>query len=200
MEEIKKEPVTFFLMILNILLFLVVDFKGGNSDTMHMVNCGAAFAPVIIENHEIYRLFTSMFLHFGIEHLANNMLVLFVLGQRLEPVVGKIKFILIYLLGGLGGNILSLYMEIRKEEYAVSAGASGAVFAIMGAMIYVVVRNRGRIQDISTRQIMIMAAFSLYFGFASGGVDNAAHVGGMICGFFLSVLLYHPAAHTLRRI
>ena len=196
MEEIKKEPVTVFLMILNILLFLVVDFTGGTSDTMHMVNFGAAFAPAIIENHEIYRLFTSMFLHFGIEHLANNMLVLFVLGQRLEPVVGKIKFILIYLLGGLGGNILSLYMEIRKEEYAVSAGASGAVFAIMGAMIYVVVRNRGRIQDISTRQIMIMAAFSLYFGFASGGVDNAAHVGG----FFLSVLLYHPAAHTLRRI
>ena len=200
MEEIKKEPVTVFLMILNILHFLVVDFTGGTSDTMHMVNCGAAFAPAIIENHEIYRLFTSMFLHFGIEHLANNMLVLFVLGQRLEPVVGKIKFILIYLLGGLGGNILSLYMEIRKEEYAVSAGASGAVFAIMGAMIYVVVRNRGRIQDISTRQIMIMAAFSLYFGFASGGVDNAAHVGGMICGFFLSMLLYHPAAHTLRRI
>lgn len=200
MEEIKKEPVTVFLMILNILLFLVVDFTGGTSDTMHMVNCGAAFAPAIIENHEIYRLFTSMFLHFGIEHLANNMLVLFVLGQRLEPVVGKIKFILIYLLGGLGGNILSLYMEIRKEEYAVSAGASGAVFAIMGAMIYVVVRNRGRIQDISTRQIMIMAAFSLYFGFASGGVDNAAHVGGMICGFCLSMLLYHPAAHTLRRI
>ena len=200
MEEIKKEPVTVFLMILNILLFLVVDFTGGTSDTMHMVNCGAAFDPAIIENHEIYRLFTSMFLHFGIEHLANNMLVLFVLGQRLEPVVGKIKFILIYLLGGLGGNILSLYMEIRKEEYAVSAGASGAVFAIMGAMIYVVVRNRGRIQDISTRQIMIMAAFSLYFGFASGGVDNAAHVGGMICGFFLSMLLYHPAAHTLRRI
>ena len=200
MEEIKKEPVTVFLMILNILLFLVVDFTGGTSDTMHMVNCGAAFAPVIIENHEIYRLFTSMFLHFGIEHLANNMLVLFVLGQRLEPVVGKIKFILIYLLGGLGGNILSLYMEIRKEEYAVSAGASGAVFAIMGAMIYVVVRNRGRIQDISTRQIMIMAALFLYFWFASGGVDHAGHVCGMICGFFLSVLLYHPAAHTLRRI
>ena len=200
MEEIKKEPVTVFFMILNILIFLAVEFTGGTSDTMHMVDCGAAFAPAIIENHEIYRLFTSMFLHFGIEHLANNMLVLFVLGQRLEPVIGKVKFTLIYLLGGLGGNILSLYMEVRKEEYAVSAGASGAVFAIMGAMIYVVIRNRGRIQDISTRQIMIMAAFSLYFGFASGGVDNAAHVGGMICGFLLSVLLYHPAARTLRRI
>ena len=92
-----------------------------------------------------------MFLHFGIYHIANNMLVLFVLGQRLEPVLGKVKFILVYLLGGLGGNIFSLLMETKKAEYAVSAGASGAVFAVMGAMLYVVIRSRGRIQDISVR-------------------------------------------------
>ena len=202
LEQIFRGPLNWMnlLMIgINVVIFIIMEFLGSTEDTGFMLQWGAACRPFIL-NGEWYRLFTSMFLHFGIEHLANNMLVLFVLGQRLEPVVGKIKFILIYLLGGLGGNILSLYMEIRKEEYAVSAGASGAVFAIMGAMIYVVVRNRGRIQDISTRQIMIMAAFSLYFGFASGGVDNAAHVGGMICGFFLSMLLYHPAAHTLRRI
>ena len=66
---------------------------------------------LILENGEIYRLFTCMFLHFGIYHIANNMLVLFVLGQRLEPVVGKIKFILIYLLGGLGGNIFSFIIS-----------------------------------------------------------------------------------------
>ena len=62
----------------------------------------------------------------------------------------------------------------------------------MGAMIWVVIRNRGRLQDISTRQMLVMAAFSLYFGFASSGVDNAAHVGGMICGILLAVVLYHP--------
>ena len=133
-----------------------------------------------------------MFLHFGIYHIANNMLVLFVLGQRLEPVVGKIKFILIYLLGGLGGNIFSFIMEMKSADYAVSAGASGAVFAVMGAMLYVVIRNHGRIQDISVRQMMIMAGFSLYFGFTSTGVDNAAHVGGMVCGFILAAVLYHP--------
>jgi len=133
-----------------------------------------------------------MFLHFGIYHIANNMLVLFVLGQRLEPVVGKIKFILIYLLGGLGGNIFSFITEMKSADYAVSAGASGAVFAVMGAMLYVVIRNHGRIQDISVRQMMIMAGFSLYFGFTSTGVDNAAHVGGMVCGFILAAVLYHP--------
>lgn len=194
MEEIKKEPVTALFILLNILIFLAVDFTGGSENTVHMIECGAAYPPLILENGEIYRLFTCMFLHFGISHLANNMLVLFVLGQRLEPVVGKIKFILIYLLGGLGGNVISLLAEVKKNEYAVSAGASGAVFAVMGAMIYVVIWSHGQLQDISTRQILIMAAFSLYFGFTSTGVDNAAHVGGMIMGFLLAVLLYHPSS------
>ena len=174
------------------LVFLIVEFTGSSQNTMHMLDCGAAYTPMIIQGGEYYRLFTCMFLHFGIYHIANNMLVLFVLGQRLEPVVGKIKFILIYLLGGLGGNIFSFIMEMKSADYAVSAGASGAVFAVMGAMLYVVIRNHGRIQDISVRQMMIMAGFSLYFGFTSTGVDNAAHVGGMVCGFILAAVLYHP--------
>lgn len=191
-EELKKEPVTAVLILVNILVFLAVDFTGGSQNTMHMLECGASYTPLIIEDGQFYRLFTCMFLHFGMAHLANNMLVLFVLGQRLERVAGKIRFLLIYLLGGIGGNILSLYLDIQDQEYAVSAGASGAVFAVMGAMIYVLLRHRGRLEDLSVRQIVIMAAFSLYFGFTSSGVDNAAHVGGMVCGFAAAVLFYHP--------
>ena len=133
----------------------------------------------------------SMFLHFGIEHLINNMLVLFVLGSRLERVIGKLRFIVIYLAGGMTGSVLSLVWDLRQGEYAVSAGASGAVFAVMGAMIYVVIRNKGRLEDLSVRQILVMAVFSLYFGFASSGVDNAAHTGGLAAGFLLAVFCYH---------
>ena len=192
MEEIKKEPVTVLFILLNILIFLVVDFTGGSENTAHMIECGAAYPPLILENGEIYRLFTCMFLHFGIEHLLNNMLVLFVLGSRLEQVIGKIKFLLIYLIGGVLGNVISLLIELRTQDFAVSAGASGAVFAVMGAMIYIVIRNKGWLGDLSMRQILVMAAFSLYFGFASTGVDNTAHVGGMVSGFFLAVIFYHP--------
>lgn len=191
-SELKKVPVTAGLILLNLLVFLAVEFTGGSGDTAHMVECGAVYAPLVLEEGEYYRLFTSMFLHFGMAHLANNMLVLFVLGQRLEPVTGRIRFLLIYLLGGIGGNLVSLGMELESRDYAVSAGASGAVFAVMGAMFYVVLRNRGRVEDLTARQILIMAAFSLYFGFASSGVDNAAHVGGMVCGFAAAFLLYHP--------
>ena len=101
MEELRKEPVTAGLILLNILVFLIVEFTGSSQNTMHMLDCGAAFTPMIIQGGEYYRLFTCMFLHFGIEHLLNNMLVLFVLGSRLEQVIGKIKFLLIYLIGGV---------------------------------------------------------------------------------------------------
>lgn len=192
MEELKKEPLTAALILINLIVFIIVEFSGGTQNTMHMLECGTAYTPLIMEQGQVYRIFTSMFLHFGAEHLANNMLVLFVLGQRLEPIVGKCKFLLIYLLGGIGGNLLSLYLDLKRSDFAVSAGASGAVFAVMGAMIYVLIRSRGKVEDLSARQILIMAAFSLYFGFTSSGVDNAAHIGGMLSGFLAAVLLFHP--------
>ena len=192
MEEFRKEPVTFILILINVLVFLVSDLTGYSQDVMHMLDLGAAYTPLITEGGEVYRLFTSMFLHFGIAHLLNNMLVLFVLGSRLERAAGKLSFLVIYLLGGVAGNVISLLLELDSGDYSVSAGASGAVFAVMGAMIYIVVRNRGWLEDLSWRQIVVMALFSLYFGFASSGVDNAAHVGGLISGGILAVILYHP--------
>ena len=187
LEEFRKEPVTVILILINVLVFLVSDLTGYSQDVMHMLDLGAAYTPLITEGGEVYRLFTSMFLHFGIAHLLNNMLVLFVLGSRLERAAGKIRF-----LGGVAGNVISLLLELNSGDYSVSAGASGAVFAVMGAMIYIVVRNRGWLEDLSWRQIVVMALFSLYFGFASSGVDNAAHVGGLISGGILAVILYHP--------
>lgn len=192
MEEIKKEPVTVLLILLNTLIFLIVEFTGGSENGQHMLECGAAYAPLILEQGQWYRIFSSMFLHFGAPHLINNMLVLFVLGQRLEPTVGRLRFLLIYIAGGLGGNFISLFWDMRTGDYSVSAGASGAVFAVMGGMIYVIIRHRGRVADLTMKQMLIMAAFSLYFGFASEGVDNAAHAGGLLCGFLAAVIFYHP--------
>lgn len=192
MEEIRKEPVTVVLILINVLVFIAVELTGTSQNAWHVLDYGAAYTPYIVQNGEVYRLFTSMFLHFGIEHLVNNMLVLFVLGSRLEQVIGKLRFLFIYLAGGIAGNIFSLILELRNQDFSVSAGASGAVFAVMGAMIYVVIRNKGWLEDLSMRQILVMAAFSLYFGFTSSGVDNAAHIGGMIAGFVLAVLIWHP--------
>ena len=145
---------------------------------MHMLDCGAAYTPMIIEGGEYYRLFTCMFLHFGIEHLLNNMLVLFVLGSRLER-NRQDKISIIYIAGGLLGNVISVLVELNGGFSHVSAGASGAVFAVMGAMIYIVIRNKGWLGDLSARQILVMAFFS-YYGFTCYRSDNTAHVAGLV--------------------
>ena len=188
----KKAYVNGLLIALNVLFFLYLEITGSSEDAYFMYTKGAMYAPAVLEDGEYYRLLRAMFMHFGIRHIMNNMLVLFVLGQRLEPVTGKIKFFLIYIFGGLGGNMLSLFFDMYAGNTSLSAGASGAVFAVMGGMIYVIIRHRGRVADLNMKQMLLMAAFSLYFGFASGGVDNAAHAGGLLCGFIAAVIVYHP--------
>ena len=98
---------------------------------------------------------------------------------------------------GLLGNVISVLVELKSMDFAVSAGASGAVFAVMGAMIYIVIRNKGWLGDLSARQILVMAFFSLYYGFTSTGVDNTAHVAGLVCGIMISILLYHPRGRRI---
>ena len=83
-----------------------------------------------------------------------------------------------------------MFGDLQTGEYVVSAGASGAIFGVIGALLYVAVRNRGRIGNISGRGILFMVVVSLYYGFTSGGVDNLAHIGGLVSGFLLGVLLY----------
>ena len=192
MDSIRKYLATASLIIINIIVFLVVDFTGGSENTAHMVRCGAAYTPLILEDGEWYRLVTAVFLHFGINHLLNNMVVLGVLGERMEILMNRFSFLLLYFAAGIGGNLLSMALEMRSGEYAVSAGASGAVFGMMGAILYILVRNRGAVLDLSMKRMLIMVGLSVYLGFADAGVDNAAHIGGLICGFVAAVILYHP--------
>ena len=155
-----------------------------------MLHHGAMFEPMILENQEYYRFFTCMFLHFGIQHLLNNMVMLGALGWQLEPVIGKVKYLLIYFISGLGGSGLSFAWNVMHEEQSVSAGASGAIFGLMGALLYVVIANRGRLGDLSGKGMMLMVLLGLYCGMTSTGVDNLAHIGGLVCGFILALILY----------
>jgi len=195
----KRQNCTIILIAINVIVFLLLSFSGMTEDAEFMLGHGAMYVPYMMEGNEYYRLFTSMFLHFGIDHLANNMVMLAAIGWNLEYEIGKIKFLIIYLLSGLAGNILSAFGDIIIGEYAVSAGASGAVFGIIGALLYVVIRNRGRIGTISGRGLVLMVILSLYYGFTSSGVDNLAHIGGLVAGFILGVLLYWKRNGKRRR-
>ena len=186
----KRQNCTILLIAINVIVFFALSFFGMTEDAEYMLEHGAMYVPYMLEGEGYYRLFTSMFLHFGIDHLANNMVMLGAIGWNLEYEIGKIKFLIIYLGSGLAGNILSAFGDLMTGEYAVSAGASGAVFGIIGALLYVVIRNKGQIGTISGRGLVFMVILSLYYGFTSSGVDNLAHIGGLIVGFVLGVLLY----------
>ncbi len=187
----KPEAVcTVGLIVVNVAVFMIMTMFGDTEDAVFMLQHGAMYEPFVIEQHEYYRMFTCLFLHFGIDHLLNNMVMLGALGWNLEQEIGRVRFLVIYFVSGIAGNILSLFYDLSTGNPAVSAGASGAIFGLMGALLYVVILNRGRLGRLSGRGMLIMVALSLYFGFASSGVDNLAHIGGLVSGFILAALLY----------
>lgn len=178
------------IVLINIIVFLALSALGDTESAAFMEQHGAVFLPDVFGQGEWWRLFTAMFLHFGLAHLANNMIVLFWTGDRLERLIGKWRYLIIYFGAGLCGNLLSLLVTQGKGTLTVSAGASGAIFGVFGALLWVIIANRGRVEELNIRGIIIMIALSLYYGFTSTGVDNWCHVGGLISGFFLSLLLY----------
>ena len=192
LERIFQGPINWMnlLMVgLNIVIFILMEMIGDTSDITFMLKCGAAYTPCILDG-QWYRLFTSVFLHFGVSHLLNNMVLLLFLGDMLEEAAGKWRYLLIYLGGGLAGNIVSLLMDCRTGEMAVSAGASGAVFAVIGGIFVVLIKQKGKVENLTLSRLVFVIFLSIYHGFQSTGIDNAAHVGGLLGGIFLTFLVY----------
>lgn len=184
------------LIILNILYFLYLEIAGSSENTLFMLQHGAVYGPLVLQEREYYRLLTAIFMHFGISHIANNMLVLFVLGDNMERALGSVKYLIFYLLCGVGANVVSMVAGIHDPVPAVGAGASGAIFGVIGGLLYAVVVNHGKLEDLNTRQLVTTILFSLYFGYTSTGVDNVAHVAGLVIGIVLTAVLYRKPKRT----
>ena len=179
------------MVVINIVVFIVLEILGSTTDTLFMVRHGAMYEPLVTQQGEYYRLFTCMFLHFGVQHLFYNMLLLIFVGDMLEKVAGKVRYLLIYLGGGLMGNVLSMAVAERTGNFAVSTGASGAIFAVVGALLYLVVRNRDRVPEELRRRMVVMALLSLIQGFTQTGTDNMAHLGGFLGGILICIVVCH---------
>lgn len=187
------------LVIINVVVFILLEIGGDTQDAYYMLTRGAMFGPIMIENGEYYRLFTSMFLHFGINHLTGNMVSLLFLGDNLERALGKVRYIFLYLLSGLGASLCSFLYNLVKGEIVVAAGASGAVFGVIGALFYTLIRNKGKLEDLTSMRLGVLIVYILYSGFMSPGIDNAAHIGGLLIGFLLAIPLYPKKKMKQRR-
>lgn len=175
----RKAVVTTGLIVINTLIFFALSMEemfGGD----RLMNWGVMYEPYILAG-SYYRLLSSIFLHFSWDHLVNNMIMLGAAGSLLERETGSVRFFIIYIFSGIFGNAVSFAVGLFTGSYAYSAGASGAVFGILGAVLIYILMNR-RQGRISRKGIIFLIVFSLYMGFRSPGVDNAAHVGGLIGG------------------
>lgn len=190
-KNIRAEYVTIALVAANVITYLVLEWLGDTTNGFFMAEHGAMYPDFIRINHEWWRIITAGFLHFGAVHLVNNMVILYCMGSRLERVTGHLKYFLIYLVSLIGAGLLSYGMMLRTGDYAVSAGASGAIFGVIGGFLWIVILHRGRFEQITTRGIMMMIVLTIYYGFSSAGIDNWGHIGGLLAGFSATVILYH---------
>jgi len=155
----------------------------GSNDGYTLYMFGANFAPAV-KSGEIYRLITSAFLHAGILHLAFNMYALFVIGNQVETYLGKFKFTLVYLISAVTGSLMSCVFS-----ETISVGASGAIFGLLGSLLYFGYHYRLYLGDVLKRQIIPLIIANLALGFMLSGVDNAAHIGGLIGGYLATMAL-----------
>ena len=170
----KKPIITYILLALNFAMFLIPSLLG-NMDQFY--NWGATYGP-FIRMGQYYRLLTGAFIHGGIFHLLFNMYALLIIGSQLESFIGKSRYLLVYLFSAICASLLSITMNGN----VASVGASGAIFGLLGALLYFGYHYRVYLGGVIKSQIIPIIVINLVLGFMMPDVDNAAHIGGLIGG------------------
>lgn len=195
----KRAPVTSCLLAINLTVFAVMMLYGAglwHSSTGVQLAWGANFGPAT-QDGQWWRLFTAMFVHFGIIHLALNMWALWDVGRLVERLYGRPRFVVLYLVSGVVGNLLSLAIQGNR---AVSGGASGAIFSLYGALLIFLWRERRQVDRREFKWLFgaasVFTLLILGMGLVVPGIDNAAHVGGLVAGALLGSLMARPWTAT----
>ncbi|NLM63025.1 MAG: rhomboid family intramembrane serine protease [Mollicutes bacterium] len=181
---IKMPIVTYIIIAINVMLFVAMYILGqGSTHIPTLISFGASY-PDLIRSGEYYRLITSSFLHIGLLHLLFNNYALYIIGPQLESFYGKAKFIIIYLFSAITSTLLSmLFFD------GVSAGASGSIFGLLGALLYFGYHYRIYLGSVIRSQIIPLIIINLLIGFTFSGINNAAHIGGLIGGGLIAMAL-----------
>ena len=184
----KRIIFTNIISLICILMYAIVGIYGNNFfnfDANVLANFGANNI-LLVKNGEIYRLLTCAFLHVGLIHLVVNMYSLRVIGPSVEGLIGKGKFVFIYLISAISASLMSL---VFVDSNIVSVGASGAIFGLMGALLYFGYHYRLYLNDAIKTQIIPVILFNLIIGFMMPGIDNGAHIGGLIGGYLATMAI-----------
>lgn len=189
-SELKQYAVTYILMAINIAVYIVMLIcKVSPDDPDSMIIWGAMFSPLILSG-EWWRIITACFLHFNATHLMSNMIVLFALGRLDEPALGKGRYAVIYLLSGILSNIISMVFHVATGQIVVSAGASGAIYGLLGAMTCLAFFGKTGIEGINKKRIPLMLALVISGSIiGESNVDYIGHICGLLIGFALTFII-----------
>lgn len=186
LTEKNKYWVTWSIILLNLIMYGISSILSGNPFNMdiNVLNMLGAKNNELITAGQYYRLVTCMFLHGSIIHIASNMYSLYCVGYLVEKVYGRAKYILIYLLSG----IISSYVSFLFSD-AISIGASGAIFGVLGAVLVFSFRFKNRIGKELFINIMAVIVLNVFIGMSMTNIDNFAHIGGLVSGVIISAII-----------
>ncbi len=185
----KKSPVSTFL-IFSVFLMVIITYLNGGFDLFVLLDLGA-LDPVLVKDGEYYRLFTVMFLHGSIDHfLSNTVIGIFVLSGTLERLIKPLRFAILYIVAGLGASLFIVYSSSATMAYMdVTVGASGAIFAVLGSLLYISIFRHDLIGKAERKSIYALIVIQMVFTFTTPMISIPGHVGGLVSGFILSFLL-----------
>ncbi len=178
----KKIIMTKIIMLLCVILYLVSLFLTDNFN-LSLIILGANHKELVMQG-EFWRIFTNAFLHGSLWHLLINMYSLWIIGTQVENYIGKVKFLIIYILSIIMASLFSL---LFLGPNSISIGASGAIFGLMGALLYFGYHYRLYLGGVLKSQIIPIIIVNLFLGFSLNGIDNAAHIGGLIGGYLATM-------------
>ncbi len=178
----KKPTITYLLIVINIMVYLFMALYDRTGELAFMFANNYLF----VKSGEFYRLFTSMFMHADIIHLAFNMYALYIIGPQVERYYGKLRFSLIYFVSGLLGALFSC---VFMSANSYSIGASGAIFGLLGSIAYFTYYYRATLQGFLHSQIVPVILANLCLGLFIPNIDMSGHIGGLIGGILMSMAI-----------
>lgn len=168
------------IMALNILIFILMYITGKGINTVTLIDFGAKFNYGIVEG-DWWRFITPMFIHLDMMHLLFNMSALLVLSRTLEGIFGTGKLLIIYFISGIAGVVLSFAFND-----SISAGASGAIFGMLGAHLTLYLRNREVYKHVFGMDFLVLIGINLAYGLINAQIDDFGHLGGLIAGVLIA--------------
>lgn len=180
----KRSKVTFVFLSIMIVYFIFMTLNGGTTNIKILIKYGALYPPVIVQYNEYYRFITSIFIHIGVMHMFFNGYALFIFGPQIESLMGSKKYLLFFLLTGVGGNLATFFFNF----ISISAGASGSLFGLFGAFLYLIHRHKDMITPNDRKSILSLLGINLALTIFVPSISITAHLGGLVIGYLLSYI------------